>query len=72
MSVQVRVLRHEVAGDPVIAGAFSNCIGGLQAGQDRRFDAARIDARVCPVPGEEQVVVAAFVRPETVAIGTRQ
>ena len=63
---------HEVTGDPVVAGAFSNCIGGLQAGQDRRFDTSCIDARVGPVPGEEQVVIPAFVRSETIAIGTRK
>lgn len=72
ISVQVGLSRHEVPADPVIAGASSDGVGGLQPRQDRRFDTARIDTRVCPIPREEEIVVAAFVRTETVSIRTGQ
>ena len=53
---------HEVARDAMEPGSPLDGIGGLQAREHGRLDTAGIDSGIGPVPGQEQVVVAALVR----------
>ena len=46
-------------------------VRGLQAGERGRLDAARIQAVVRPVAGEDEVVVAGLVGAQAVAVGPR-